>query len=366
MVSDAAVILVALEELRFGEAMNNGPITFIIATYKRPDALRCTLQTMVNQSHENWTALVIGDHCDTDTADAIRSISDPRILYYNLPRRFGEQSGPNSAGLAIAPNSGFVVFLNHDDLLLSDHLSHALEQLEDRNATFFIGQSGKADRVDTDDKGNVFPIFTEIRPESRTPQDLVLPVQYVFEPASSWLVQASLAKRVGAWRPAVEVWRSPVHDWVMRAWREGGRFCFGTKVTVLRFLTLHRHKTISYDQASPDLEYTVDRLSSEPPDETRRMVTEQVARFRDPTEKVTTRLNLRQRALTAIAKTGRPGFAQIYLATGVDAFDVWSWMIRKPKGGYVNKISQKRIGANLPPAPSIRDFLADPEAHRVY
>lgn len=47
-------------------------ITCIIATYKRVDALKCTLQALQLQQHENWTALVIGDCCGDETADMLR------------------------------------------------------------------------------------------------------------------------------------------------------------------------------------------------------------------------------------------------------------------------------------------------------
>ena len=77
-------------------------VTFVIATHRRVDALRCTLRALLLQAHPDWTALVIGDRCGDETAEAIRAFHEPRIRYYNLPQRFGEQSGPNSAGLHLA------------------------------------------------------------------------------------------------------------------------------------------------------------------------------------------------------------------------------------------------------------------------
>ena len=76
--------------------MSSQHVTFIIATYKRVEALRCTLESLILQEHQNWTALVIGDCCGDETADMIRSLGENRIKYYNFPERFGEQSGPNS------------------------------------------------------------------------------------------------------------------------------------------------------------------------------------------------------------------------------------------------------------------------------
>jgi hypothetical protein len=70
----------------------------VIATYKRVEALRCTLQSVMLQEHQDWTALVIGDHCEPETGDMIRALGETRVRYYNLPERCGEQSGPPRSG----------------------------------------------------------------------------------------------------------------------------------------------------------------------------------------------------------------------------------------------------------------------------
>ncbi|MGL4880992.1 MAG: glycosyltransferase family 2 protein, partial [Waterburya sp.] len=67
-------------------------VTLVIATYKRVEALRCTLTSLILQQYQDWTALVIGDCCSDETAEMIRSLGESRIKYYNFPERFGEQS----------------------------------------------------------------------------------------------------------------------------------------------------------------------------------------------------------------------------------------------------------------------------------
>ena len=138
-------------------------VTFVIATYRRVDALRCTLRTLLLQSHSDWTALVIGDRCGEETAEAIRTFHEPRIRYYNLPQRFGEQSGPNTAGLHLA-EGGVVSFLNHDDLLLADHLTCALDRLTAHDADFYIAKSANARKLERTHTGMLVPVFTDIHP----------------------------------------------------------------------------------------------------------------------------------------------------------------------------------------------------------
>ena len=128
----------------------------MIATYRRVEALRSTVRSVLLQTHGDWTALVIGDCCGEETADALRGFKDPRVRYYNLPERFGEQSGPNSAGLGLAAGE-YVAFLNHDDLLLQDHLAHMLERLE--AADFCVGRFANATRLE-----DGAPVFDDVRP----------------------------------------------------------------------------------------------------------------------------------------------------------------------------------------------------------
>ena len=175
-------------------------VTFVVATYRRADALRSTLRSVCGQTHGDWTALVVGDACGDETAEAVRSLKDPRIRYYNLPERFGEQSGPNSAGLHMAKGD-HVVFLNHDDLLLPDHLARMLEH----DADVCFGRFATATRIE---KGE--PVFTETGPRATHLSALFGSSPWAFDPSSFWLVRTAYAKAVGPWRRAAEVWRTPL------------------------------------------------------------------------------------------------------------------------------------------------------------
>ena len=108
-------------------------VSVVIATYGRPEVLTQCLRTVQQQTVADWEVLVIGDACNRSTGRAIAALEDPRIHYANLPARCGEQSIPNSVGLALA-RAPFVAFLNHDDYWLPDHLEIGLTRLEETRA----------------------------------------------------------------------------------------------------------------------------------------------------------------------------------------------------------------------------------------
>ena len=349
--------------------MQRPKVTFVIATYMRSDVVRCTLRSLLLQEHTDWNALVIGDCCGNETAEAVRSLREPRIRYYNLPRRCGEQSGPNTAGLQLAEGD-FVSFLNHDDLLLGDHLACALGELMAHDADFYIGKFANATRLALADTGAVIPVFTRILPES---EDLGLLATYTscFDPPSFWVIRTPYARAVGAWRPASSLWRTPLDDWLMRAWRLGGKFCFGSAVTVLRLWThVVRAQEPFYAHASPEHEYMVTRMEEEVPDATRLFIRRQIDEARrdegsaaSPPESVS--FGRRAARRLRFSRAGRLVSANLYLKLGIDPVSLAGRILRRQPGAYLDWLCEKRTGERLPVQPTIRDFLRDPEAHRV-
>jgi hypothetical protein len=211
-----------------------GPaFTIVIPTYGRPDALRCAVQGVLLQSRQDWLLLVIGDACSVETADAMAPfLIDPRIRYINLPERCGEQALLNSAAMAVA-TTDYIAFLNHDDLWLPDHLELAARRLRDGGADFFMGRSAwtwgqPSEQPDV-------PALTSLSPDPREAGHFFLSGIHYIEPASAWVITRTLARTVGPWRPALELFRTPIQDWAMRAWRGGARVIGAEKVSCLKF-----------------------------------------------------------------------------------------------------------------------------------
>jgi glycosyltransferase involved in cell wall biosynthesis len=356
--------------------MTEALVTFIIATYRRPEALRCTLRALQMQAHRNWAAIVIGDHCGPETEAAIRSLGDPRIRYYNLPGRFGEQSGPNSAGLHLA-GGDFVGFLNQDDLLLKDHLSRALERLEACGGDLYFGRFANATKLDHAGTGDPVPAFGQILPATEDLRELLLRDHNCFDPSSFWVVRRPFARAVGPWRPAIRLRRTPLCDWLLRAWRLGGAFCFGDTVTGVRMWTHNvprggQARAPGYSGATPENEWMVERLRREEPDETRSHILSQLERARAARDaarrhSLPHRLSRRYRyAYRRAAKEARLRLCtSLYRRLGIDAVGLLDRLSGRPRGMVLEEVTRRRIGEGLPAEPTIEEFLAAPESHRV-
>jgi len=343
-------------------------VTFVIATYKRVEALKCTLQSLILQKHQDWTALVIGDCCGDETADMIRSLGESRIKYYNLPKRFGEQSGPNSFGLHLAMGD-FISFLNHDDLLLSDHLDYALDQIAARDADFHIGLCANATKLNLENNGNVVPVFTMVLPRYRDLSFLILSDPWIFDPSSFWLIRTSYAKAVGSWKPAISLWRTPLRDWIMRAWRLGGKFSFSDRVTGLRFMTQNLRKGAPlYTNITPEHDYMIKLCQTKSPELIRQLIQHQLEEAR---KEYALNQKEKQQVNSHFLNIHwdyyqMKIFAYLYLWMGLDYLNFKSRVLGRPKGVLHKKLIQRRTGESLPKMQNIQGLLKNPEAYRVF
>ena len=185
-------------------------VSIVLSTYNRSNVLIYAIESVLQQSLEDWELLVIGDACTDDTDQLMRSFTerDERISYHNRPVNFGEQSAPNNDGVARC-NGHYIDFINHDDIWLDDHLATLTEAIRTRDCdmVFSLVNSVQADGSS--------------RIVGATPEGRYTPL--LLTPASSWLATRATIEDVGAWRPARELYNMPSQDWCYRAWKSGKR-----------------------------------------------------------------------------------------------------------------------------------------------
>jgi glycosyltransferase involved in cell wall biosynthesis len=97
-------------------------VSVVIATYNRSRVLARAIDSVRRSTLQDWELIVVGDHCTDDTEQIVAERNDARIVYVNLPRNVGEQSGPNNEGVRLS-RGRYIAFLNHDDLYFPDHLA---------------------------------------------------------------------------------------------------------------------------------------------------------------------------------------------------------------------------------------------------
>jgi len=223
-------------------------VSVITATYNRSNILRYAIASVRSQTLTDWELIVVGDQCTDDTEAVVASFADPRIRFINLPENFGEQSGPNNVGLEAA-RGRFLAFLNHDDLWFPDHLSRAVETLEQTGAEL------------------VLAVGAMLHPDERVVLYGLLPKnQYdpnLFVPASGWVFRRELYEGIGGWRPARTLWVYPSYDWLLRVYRTGSRIA-GTQSLSWLALPSGSRRNSYRDRAYLEHEQVYRQLGSDP------------------------------------------------------------------------------------------------------
>jgi glycosyltransferase involved in cell wall biosynthesis len=186
-------------------------VSIVIAAYNRSYVLRHALRSALAQEFSDFEILVVGDACTDDTEQVVASFADSRVRFLNLPLNYGEQSGPNNAGVAHA-GGRYIAFLSQDDFWFSDHLSVAVGWLEASGAdmvhTLVAEFDGRgpglwAAGLAAEGQDSHFDPFRDVAR------------------ASSWLVRADVFRRIGSLRPGMELFREPMQDFLFRVWRAG-------------------------------------------------------------------------------------------------------------------------------------------------
>ncbi len=218
---------------------NDNGVTVIVSTHNRPNALKYCLQSIIYQTYKDWIIYVIGDDCDDRTEMVIKEINNPKIKYYNNPIRFGEQSGCNNIGILFT-RSKYIAFMNHDDIWIFDHLEKAVHYLED--AEFYIGRTIYSYKSDDE-----IPELKLVSSRFRKIYWSFYKPYTIFEPCSSWVLRTDCISRVGPWRQSIEMHRTSINDFIMRAWRKRIKFYFGDEITCIKTGYHQNVKTNQYE-----------------------------------------------------------------------------------------------------------------------
>ena len=95
--------------------------SIVIPTYNRGNLIGLTLDSVLAQELPNWELLIVDDGSPDDTAAVVRPyLADARVQY--LPKENAERGAARNYGFARARGE-YVIFLDSDDLLHSNHLS---------------------------------------------------------------------------------------------------------------------------------------------------------------------------------------------------------------------------------------------------
>ena len=106
-------------------------VSVVVPTFNHATFLNQALQSIIEQSHQNWEAIIVNNFSTDDTLQIIESFNEPRFKVVNFQ---------NNGVIAASRNEGirrssapFIAFLDSDDMWYSEKLSRCLVELEGGN-----------------------------------------------------------------------------------------------------------------------------------------------------------------------------------------------------------------------------------------
>jgi glycosyltransferase involved in cell wall biosynthesis len=111
--------------------------SIVIPTFNRSDLVPYAVQSILNQTFEDFE-VIVSDNCSADdTPQQIKQFTDPRVKYVRTPRHFTiGDAWEFASSLAIGK---VIVMLSDDDTLISSALERVACEMQRHDADFVIG-----------------------------------------------------------------------------------------------------------------------------------------------------------------------------------------------------------------------------------
>ncbi len=105
-------------------------VSIIIPTYNHANFINKALKSIIDQTFENWEAIVIDNHSSDDTEKILKKYQDPRIKYIKI---HNDGIIAKSRNLGIQESRGeWIAFLDSDDWWVKDKLKVCLNNINDK------------------------------------------------------------------------------------------------------------------------------------------------------------------------------------------------------------------------------------------
>lgn len=120
-------------------------VSIVMPAYNCEDFIGITLDSVINQTYQNWEVIVVDD-CSTDnTAEVVQEYikKDNRISYHKLDKNSGAAVARNKA--VDLANGKYMAFLDSDDLWFPEKLTKQIGYMEENAYTFTCTSYTKID-----------------------------------------------------------------------------------------------------------------------------------------------------------------------------------------------------------------------------
>jgi glycosyltransferase involved in cell wall biosynthesis len=137
-----------LHEHKYRDSTQTPLVTVCVPTYNRgPLLIERAVTSVLSQTYTNLELMIVGDHCTDNTAELLAEIRDPRLRFYNLPKRSRKyrQTVENHwfVGGAVPANKAmelargqWIARVDDDDTWTPDHIEKLLRFAQQGNYEF--------------------------------------------------------------------------------------------------------------------------------------------------------------------------------------------------------------------------------------
>ena len=104
------------------------PLTsIVIPTYNHAHFLKEALQSVIEQTYENWEAIVVNNYSLDNTVNVVNEFKDSRIILINY-RNHGIIASARNKGISVSKGE-YIAFLDSDDIWYKDKLQQCVDML---------------------------------------------------------------------------------------------------------------------------------------------------------------------------------------------------------------------------------------------
>lgn len=131
--------------------MNNPIVSVIISTHNRAERLKKAIQSVLDQSFQDFEIVVVDDASTDNTETIVKLFDDERIVYKKREHNFGNDTKPKNEGFVLSKGK-YVCFLDDDNTYRKDHLLILFNEIEKGGNDVVYG-----DRWIIDETGQITP-----------------------------------------------------------------------------------------------------------------------------------------------------------------------------------------------------------------
>ena len=109
-------------------------VSIIMPSYKTAPYIRNTIQSVLEQTYQNWELIIVDDCSEDNTDDVVAAIKDDRIKYFHNDRHSGAAVSRNRA--LREAKGRWMAFLDSDDLWMPEKLEKQISFMESNGYSF--------------------------------------------------------------------------------------------------------------------------------------------------------------------------------------------------------------------------------------